>query len=150
MFDIYFRTLDAGYWFTQDGGLSYPHRGSKIQIPTLQELLDEFLPEKQLILFFDFKEPQVVKPVLQVRILTKKQPQIIRDLKIGNRVILGAVPPPANQILMANRDPEWITCADFSTMKTIVWDNMFGRITPEYPIHHDVVGFYVNSFISWV
>ncbi len=60
------RKLDAGYWFTQDGGRTYPYRGKNIQIPTLQEILDEFLPVKELILFFDFKEAPAVKPVLKV------------------------------------------------------------------------------------
>ncbi len=52
--------------------------------------------------------------------------------------------------MMENKDPDWIACADFTTMKNIVWDNMFGRITPQYQIKHNVVGLYVNSLVSWV
>ena len=34
------KTLDAGYWFTTDGGASYPYRGQGIKIPTLVEVLN--------------------------------------------------------------------------------------------------------------
>jgi glycerophosphoryl diester phosphodiesterase len=33
------READAGYWFTADGGATYPFRGSGVQVPTLEELL---------------------------------------------------------------------------------------------------------------
>jgi glycerophosphoryl diester phosphodiesterase len=36
------RTLDAGYRFTRDGGLTHPWRGRGIQIPTLDEVLRAF------------------------------------------------------------------------------------------------------------
>ncbi len=35
------KELDAGYRFTTDGGASYPYRGHGIQIPTLEEVLNE-------------------------------------------------------------------------------------------------------------
>ncbi len=35
------KALDAGYWFTTDGGASYPYRGQGIKIPTLEEVLSE-------------------------------------------------------------------------------------------------------------
>ena len=31
--------LDAGYWFTTDGGATYPYRGMAIRIPTLEQVL---------------------------------------------------------------------------------------------------------------
>lgn len=36
------RNLNAGYWFTTDGGITYPFRGIGLQIPTLEELLVHF------------------------------------------------------------------------------------------------------------
>ena len=36
------RELDAGFWFTTDGGQSYPYRGQGIVVPTLEEVLDAF------------------------------------------------------------------------------------------------------------
>jgi glycerophosphoryl diester phosphodiesterase len=40
--------LDAGYWFTQDGGRSYPYRGQQIGIPTLEEFFSA-LPQARAI-----------------------------------------------------------------------------------------------------
>lgn len=34
------RRLDAGYWFTRDGGATYPFRGLGITLPTLDEVLE--------------------------------------------------------------------------------------------------------------
>lgn len=34
--------LDAAYWWTQDGGESYPYRGQGITIPTLEEIFQSF------------------------------------------------------------------------------------------------------------
>jgi len=36
------KILDAGYYFTLDGGDTYPYRGQKIEIPTLEEFLATF------------------------------------------------------------------------------------------------------------
>ena len=34
------KSLDAGYWFTNDGGETYPFRGTGITVPTLEELFE--------------------------------------------------------------------------------------------------------------
>lgn len=36
------KRLDAGYWFSADGGKTYPYRGQGIQIATLDEVLARF------------------------------------------------------------------------------------------------------------
>lgn len=36
------RDLDAGYWFTTDGGQSYPYRGQGVVVPALEEVLEAF------------------------------------------------------------------------------------------------------------
>ena len=41
------RRLDAGYRFSLDGGLTYPHRGQGVTIPTLAEVI-EALPDVSL------------------------------------------------------------------------------------------------------
>jgi glycerophosphoryl diester phosphodiesterase len=33
------READAGYWFTDDGGTTFPFRGGGVQVPTLEEVL---------------------------------------------------------------------------------------------------------------
>lgn len=36
------KSLDAGYYFTPDGGITYPYRDQGITIPTLEEVFTEF------------------------------------------------------------------------------------------------------------
>jgi len=36
------KNFDAGYWFTSDGGETYPFRGRKVTIPTLEEFFTTF------------------------------------------------------------------------------------------------------------
>jgi len=36
------QTYDAGYWFTTDGDVTYPHRGTGLIVPTLEEVFEAF------------------------------------------------------------------------------------------------------------
>jgi glycerophosphoryl diester phosphodiesterase len=36
------KRLDAGYWFTPDGGRIYPYRGERVKVPTLEEVYRQF------------------------------------------------------------------------------------------------------------
>ncbi len=61
------RKLDAAYHFSPDG-VDYPLRGREdTKVPTLDELLTEFIPKEDLILFFDLKDITVVEDVIEVR-----------------------------------------------------------------------------------
>ncbi|TAJ75550.1 glycerophosphodiester phosphodiesterase [bacterium] len=83
------KALDAGYWFTADGGKSYPYRGQKIEIPTLKELFAE-LPEIRSIIEIKQARPPIVKKVVetvrhagkegQVLLATEKD-QIMREIR---------------------------------------------------------------------
>ncbi len=83
------KTLEAGYWFTADGGKSYPYRGQKIEIPTLKELFAE-LPQIRLIIEIKQPRPPIVKKVIetvrqagkedQVLLATEKD-QIMKDIR---------------------------------------------------------------------
>ncbi len=44
-----FKKFDAGYWFTPDGGKTYPFRGRKVTIPTLEEFFTTFPKVKATI-----------------------------------------------------------------------------------------------------
>ena len=43
------KKFDAGYWFTPDGGKTYPFRGQRITIPTLEEFFTTFPSVKATI-----------------------------------------------------------------------------------------------------
>ncbi len=70
--------LDAGYWFTPDGGASYPYRGRGIRVPTLREALDTAPGHRFLI---EIKGgPEMAEAVLGV----------IAEAQAEDHVLLGA------------------------------------------------------------
>lgn len=85
------KTFDAGYWYTPNGGVSYPYRGQKIEIPTLEEFFSTF-PTIKAIIEIKQARPSVVKNVLetirrlsredQVLLATEKG-EIMREVRIA-------------------------------------------------------------------
>jgi len=59
------RDLDAGYWFSADGGQSYPYRGQGISVPALEEVLDAF-SDFYFITEIKQSSPSIVDAVLDV------------------------------------------------------------------------------------
>lgn len=62
------KKLDAGYWWTNDGGKTYPYRGMGITIPTLEELFAAF-PGVRINIDIKQDHPSIVTPF--VRLLQK-------------------------------------------------------------------------------
>ena len=58
------KRLDAGYWFTKDGGATYPYRGHGVEIPTLAELFS-ILPQIRAIIEIKQTRPPIVKQVIE-------------------------------------------------------------------------------------
>ncbi len=58
------KRLDAGYWFSRDGGSTYPYRGRRIEIPTLAELFAA-LPQIRAIVEIKQSRPSIVKKVIE-------------------------------------------------------------------------------------
>jgi glycerophosphoryl diester phosphodiesterase len=59
------RGLDAGYWFTTDGGQSYPYRGHGITVPALEEVLETFT-DFYFVTEIKQSSPSIVDAVLDV------------------------------------------------------------------------------------
>lgn len=57
------RALDAGYWFTPDGGQSYPWRGAGLVVPSLAEVLAAF-PDLRFSVEIKQREPSIVDAVI--------------------------------------------------------------------------------------
>lgn len=57
------KALDAGYRFTPDGGVSFPFRRQKIEIPRLEELFSS-LPQARAIIEIKQTHPPIVKNVV--------------------------------------------------------------------------------------
>jgi glycerophosphoryl diester phosphodiesterase len=70
------KALDAGYWFSKDGGRSYPYRGKEIEIPTLGELFGA-LPQARAIIEIKQAHPPIVKKVLEIVRQEGKEEQVL-------------------------------------------------------------------------
>jgi len=128
------RQFDAGHLFTMDGGATYPLRGQGHTIPTLNEVLDEFLPVDNLVFFFDMKDKNAIGPTLKV----------IEDRNISDRVIFGAVSPDINARLLEVKPPNIPIAADFSTMMTVYRTFLTGGFK-DLHLRHDILGFIVDD-----
>ena len=68
---------DAGYWFSRDGGATFPHRGRGVRIPLLSEIIEEW-PEARLNI--DTKSDAVVEPLAA----------LLRRMNVLDRVCVGS------------------------------------------------------------
>jgi glycerophosphoryl diester phosphodiesterase len=73
----YLKTLDAGYRFTLDGGLSFPYRGKNVEIPTLADFFRGF-PAAKAIVEIKHLSPTIVASTVE----------IIRKSRADDRVLL--------------------------------------------------------------
>jgi glycerophosphoryl diester phosphodiesterase len=71
------KALDAGCHFSPDGGMTYPYRGQKLDLPTLQEFFSSFSTHKAII------EIKQLSPSIVPRTL-----EIIRAFHAEKRVLL--------------------------------------------------------------
>lgn len=70
------KSFDAGYRWTDDGGVSYPFRGKGIQIPTLSEAFSK-IKSANIIVEIKQSEPSIIKPLCD----------LIRKYGLENKVI---------------------------------------------------------------
>ena len=59
------RALDAGYNFTLDEGETFPHRGSGVQIATLEELIQTY-PEMYFAIELKQRDPSIVDTMVSL------------------------------------------------------------------------------------
>lgn len=133
------QNLDAAFWFTEDGGFTYPLRDAGIHIPTFQEVLDEFEQNDTLVYFLDFKSAEAVEPALR----------IVAERGLENRVILGSVFPSANRELLLRRPAGVPVTADALTMIKITLLYAVGLMWL-YPIQHQILGGLVMKKTRWL
>eukprot|EP00271_Cylindrocystis_brebissonii_P007337 TRINITY_DN20717_c0_g1_i3.p1 TRINITY_DN20717_c0_g1~~TRINITY_DN20717_c0_g1_i3.p1 ORF type:complete len:371 (+),score=36.03 TRINITY_DN20717_c0_g1_i3:157-1113(+) len=123
------RKLDAGYSFSPDGGKTFPYRGKGLQVPTLHEVLSEFVPVERLVFYLDFKEPDAVKGTME----------LVREYGIEERVICGAVPPAANKEVLRLKPPCVPTTPDINSMIFLYVCYLLGLLWL-VPLRHEIVG----------
>ncbi len=59
------RALDAGTYWTDDDGATYPYRGQGIQVPTLEELFQRY-PDMRMNIEIKQETPSMVRPFCQL------------------------------------------------------------------------------------
>lgn len=96
------RELDAGYRFTRDGGATYPHRGTGLKVPTLEEVLAAAPDHRFLIETKDGTD------------IVAKTISIIRGAKAEQRVLLASF-KPEHMKQAGEIAPEIPRCFDFTT-----------------------------------
>ncbi len=59
------KQMDAGYYWTDDDGQTYPYRGQGITVPTLEEVFQAF-PDMPMNIEIKQQEPSIVEPFCQL------------------------------------------------------------------------------------
>jgi len=70
------KKLDAGYWFSAERGKSFPYRGRKIDIPTLEEFLTTF-PKARAIVEIKQARPSITRAVIGTVRRLKREEQVL-------------------------------------------------------------------------
>jgi glycerophosphoryl diester phosphodiesterase len=70
------RGLDAGYYWTDDDGATYPYRGQGIQVPTLEEIFQSY-PDMRMNIEIKQETPSMVRPFCQLIHTYNMQDQIL-------------------------------------------------------------------------
>ncbi|MFC1878589.1 glycerophosphodiester phosphodiesterase [Chloroflexota bacterium] len=110
--------LDAGYYWTEDDGQSYPYRGQEIIIPLLEDVLISF-PDQ--FLNIEIKPPEIN--------LAESLCRLIRQYKMDDQVLIVSFDAP---VLSAFRQacPQVATSLSEDEVRTMYMMNLFwlGRL----------------------
>ncbi|MFQ5852155.1 MAG: glycerophosphodiester phosphodiesterase [Candidatus Binatia bacterium] len=119
------KSLDAGYWFTLDGGVTYCYRGQKIEIPTLEEFFSTF-PQVRATIEIKQAGPGFVKKlVATVRrfgredwvLLATEEDEVMREIRKEIR---------AHDLGLATG----FSCGEVASFMHWVWEGRCGTFTP--------------------
>lgn len=73
------KQLDAGYWWTNDDGKTYPFRGQGLTVPTIEEIFSHF-PNFWINVDIKQRQPSIVKPFAQM----------IRDFRLTQQLCVAS------------------------------------------------------------
>ncbi len=111
------QSYDAGYWWTADGGKTFPYRGKGAVVPTLEKV---FITFPHLWINIDIKQhaPSIVEPFVEM----------VREFGMTNKVMVGSF---SEQTVQAFRSqcPEALTAASLQETRRLYIMNklMIGR-----------------------
>ena len=108
-------------------------KGTGIRVPTFKEFLDEMVPVKDLLFFFDFKDALTLRMALK----------FIAPYHIEGRYALGSVLSATNSLIRRRRNsPAVPVCTDIIQTFKITLAHFF-NLLDLYHFEHDVYGFVV-------
>jgi glycerophosphoryl diester phosphodiesterase len=118
------RALDAGYRYTNDGGQTYPFRGTGVVIPTFREILEAF-PDMIFSAEIKQSDPPIVDAVLE----------ILADTGMEDRVILVSF-SDATVRAVREKNPRIVTGAATGEMVefSLLTEESAANYTPPCPI----------------
>jgi len=75
------QNFDAGYWFTPDGGQTFPFRGRKITIPTLEEFFTTFPKVKATVELKEARPVFIERLVASIKQFRKEEMILLATVK---------------------------------------------------------------------
>lgn len=99
--------IDAGYWWSDDGGRTYPFRGQGITIPTLRQVLSEF-PHLWINVDLKQTDPPIVAPFLD----------LVREMEMVEQICAGSVTVETVRALR-RQCPEMATAAHYNEVRRL-------------------------------
>ena len=94
--------LDAGYWWTDDDGATYPFRGQGLQIATLEEMFVAF-PEMWINIDIKHHDEKIINPFIK----------LIRDHNMSKNLLVGSFDTKILK-LFREKCPEVVTAASLT------------------------------------
>lgn len=87
------KALDAGHWFTPDGGTTYPYRGQGYKIPTLEEVFcDPVLAGRPMVLEIKQDGLEIIEKVLDlIQLYSMEDNLIIGAFNQGTVDLIGGL-----------------------------------------------------------
>ena len=101
------QAVDAGYWWTADGGETFPYRGKGATIPTLEEVFVNF-PHLWINIDIKQHEPPIVEPFVEM----------VREFGMTNKIVVGSFSERTIQAFR-NECPEALTAASMQETRRL-------------------------------
>ncbi len=118
-----------------DLGYKHPNfRGKGIGIATLKEFLEEFVPNKNLLFCFDFKDRKTCNMAIK----------LIQPYNIENRILLGAVFNKPNRLLSEKCPTIPLISTIVETIKILIFHRL--GILHDYKFGHRIFGFVICRY----
>ncbi len=137
------KTLDAGYYWTDDGGQTYPYRGQGIQVPTLEEIFTAF-PLMRMNIEIKPDDPAAAELLCQY----------IADYDMGDQVLVASFHPESIRTFRAACPEVATSLVEQEILRFFILNTLFlGRLyrspgaAMQVPEHSGNIHVLTNRFV---